>query len=680
MRVKCKRLLVATIAIGMAMTTITYAKNVSMNLFYDGKNHAYNASEVKINIDGKELVPEDMPPVIIDGRTVLPMRLIAQALGCEVLWNEDTKQAFVMNDDYTVAFTLGSKKGIKNGTEFTMDVPAMIINDRTMLPVRALANALDINITWDDPNRTVNIGGGGNGTTTPTTPTTPTTQAAKVFRVSVPTAATATQEFSIEADSSMYSYDQVYVDDLKVVIDIRNATSGLSDKITATNSNIVTAIRSAQHDENGVPYTRVVLDLVGKKDYTVTQSADKKKITICFQQTVVDEISLTNRNGVDRLVVGADGTLGPQVSTLSNPQRIVVDFSNAQGKVENELSTKGLSYVTAARTGMFDVNTFRIVLEVGQLTEFEWKEEDGEFILEVKKSTLENLSYDVGSNVLTLENVKSIDIDDIEKNDRYTQGYYEITLPGNYESVYGYGTLKIGNTVIDNITVSTTNRETVIRFTQNRYNEYVVKETKSGYEISVKNPKDVYDKVLLLDAGHGGNDPGTSGNGLVEKELTLAVMLKVQKYLEDSDIKVYVTRDSDTRPDNNLRAQTANQIADLMVSIHMNSAGTNTTANGTETLYQVHSNDNSSKLTSLKAAEIMQSSLIQAFGTTNRGVKQRTDLLILNATTVPTILVEVCFLSNPGDALKISTSANQELVAKAMAEAIIAMMDDYRLR
>ncbi len=682
MKSRFKRLLISTIAIGMMMTTIAYAKNVSMNLVYDGKTHAYSASEVKINIDGTELVPEDMPPVIIDGRTMLPMRLIAQKLGCEVLWNEETKQAFVMNDDYTVAFTLGSKKGIKNGTEFTMDVPAMIINDRTMLPVRALANALDINITWDDPTRTVNIGAGGTTTTpvTPTTPTTPTTQAVKVFKVTAPTAATATQVFSIEADSAIYSYEEVYVDDSKVVIDIQNATSGLVDKITATNSNIVMAIRSAQHDENGVPYTRVVLDLAGKKEYTVTQSSDKKMILVQFQQTVVDEISLTNRSDVDKLVVGADGALGAKVFTLQNPQRIVVDMTNVQGEVENELSTKGLSYVTAARTGMFDANTFRIVLEVGQLTDFEWEEEDGEFTLEVKKSTLENLSYDIASNVLTLEEVKSLDIDGIVKNDRHTEGYYEIILPGDYESAYGYGTLTIGNDVIDNITVSTTNNKTTIRFNQNRYSEYVVEETKDGYEISVKNPKEVYDKVLLLDAGHGGNDPGTSGNGLIEKQLTLAVALKVQKQLENSGIKVYMTRDSDTRPDNNVRAQTANQVADLMVSIHFNSAGTNTTANGTETLYQVHSNDNSNKLTSLKAAEMMQSSLIQALGTTNRGVKQRTDLLILNATTVPAILVEGCFFSNPGDALKISSEQNQDIMAEAMADAIIEMMDEYQVR
>lgn len=685
MKIRGKRLLLATLAIGMVMTSVAYAKNISMDLFYNGKNHSYNAKEVKIKIDGKELQPKDIPPVIIDGRTMLPMRLIAQELGCEVLWNEATKQAFVINDEYTVAFTLGSKKAIKNGEEFALDVPAMIVNDRTMLPVRALAKALDLNITWDDPNRTVYIGEGGNTTAPPTQPPTeptkPTTQAVNISKVSVPSAKTDRQVFTIEANQAIYSYDELFVDDSKIVIDIQNATCGLADKITTTNSGIVTAIRSAQHDKGGIPDTRVVFDLSGKKEYSITQSSDKKKIMITFEQVAVDEISLTNRNGMDRLVVGADGALGAKVSTLSNPQRIVVDIPNVETKVENELSTQGLSYVTAARTGMLDANTFRIVLEVDQLTDYSWEEKDGELTLEVKKTTLENFSYDMSTNVLTLDQIESIDIDDIEKRDRYLEGYYEIVLPGDYESAYGYGTLKIGNEVINNISVSTKSGNTVIRFTQNRPSEYIVKETSKGYEIQVKNPKDVYDKVLLLDAGHGGFQPGTSGNGLVEKDINLKVALKVIEHLKDSGIKVYLTRDKDVVVDNNLRAKTANQIADLMVSIHMNASPNGEAApNGTETLFQVHSNDNSSKLTSRKAAEIMQSKVLVALGTRNRGVKQRTDLLILNATTVPAILVETCFLSNPGDALKISSSANQDIVAKAMADAIEEMMEDYRIR
>ena len=147
----------------------------------------------------------------------------------------------------------------------------------------------------------------------------------------------------------------------------------------------------------------------------------------------------------------------------------------------------------------------------------------------------------------------------------------------------------------------------------------------------------------------------------------------------DKDIKVYLTRDSDVYPDNNSRARTANQIADMMVSIHMNAAE-NTLVNGTETLYKNHDNDTGETLTSKQLAELIQSSIIEATGNNNRGTVHRTDLLILNGTTVPSVIVEVVFLSNVGDALKISQDAYQDIVAEAIAEAIEEAFDEYDVR
>ncbi|MFV0315014.1 MAG: N-acetylmuramoyl-L-alanine amidase [Anaerotignum sp.] len=672
MRFKGIRLLLTVLTMMVMVSSVAYAKNVNMDLFYNGNNHAYSALEVKIMIDGEELIPEDIPPVIIEERTMLPMRLIAEELGCEVVWNEQTKQAFVTNDDYTLVFTLDSNQAIKNGEEFTLDVPAMTVNDRITLPVRALAKALELDITWDDPSRTVYIGEGA--------PTTTTTQNVKVTGVSVPAKTTATQTFSIEADGVINSYEEVYVDNSKVVIDIKNATNVLASKITATNSGIVTAIRSAQHETSGSAVTRVVFDLSGEREYTVTQGADKKKINITFEQAKVEDISLVAGSNYDRLAIDGDGALGASVSTLSNPYRIIVDIPNAKSEAESELSVSGLSFVTAARVGMYNDTTLRVVLETEELADYTWTEKNGEVVLDVKEHVVQNLSYNSTTNVLSLGKADGLDVNDIQKIDRHTAGYYEIVLPGNYENAYPNKTISVGNAVVNNISVSTKNGKTTIHFAQSRYNEYVMEETTNGYEIQVKNPKDVYDKVVLIDAGHGASDPGTSGNGLVEKNMNLTMALKVADYLKGTGVKVYMTRDSDTYPANSDRAKIANQIADLMVSIHFNSVAGNVTANGTETLYQVHANDNSSKLTSLKAATIMQSNLIQALGTTNRGVKQRTDLLILNQTTVPTILVETCFLSNPGDALKISSDTNQNAAAKAMANAIVTMLEDYKIR
>ncbi len=290
---KGKRLLLTTLAAGLLYTTTAFAANVQMDLFYNGAHHAYNAKEIAIIIDGEKYTDPNMPAVSIDGRTMLPMRGICEELGCTVTWNEAAKQVYAVSDTHTVVFQIDSKTGYKNGETFTMDVAPMIVNDRTMLPVRALATALDIDVTWDDPNRTVYIGeapstggstggstgsntgtntGGNTGTntggSTGSNTGTSTATTGKVSKVTVPASKTAAQNFVITTTGTFNRCEEVYVSDNKVVLDFYGATNGLSTNISATNSPFVTAIRTAQHTaDNGETYTRVVFDLTGGNIY-----------------------------------------------------------------------------------------------------------------------------------------------------------------------------------------------------------------------------------------------------------------------------------------------------------------------------------------------------------------------------------------------------------------------------
>ena len=689
---KGKRLLLTTLAAGLLYTTTAFAANVQMDLFYNGTNHAYNAKEIAIVIDGESYTDPNMPAVSIDGRTMLPMRGICEELGCTVTWNEAARQVYAVTDTHTVVFQIDSTTGYKNGEAFTMDVAPMIINDRTMLPVRALATALDIDVTWDDPTRTVYIGevpstGSSSGTSTDTNTgtsagtNTSTATTGNVSSVTVPTSKTATQNFVITTTGAFNRCEEVYVSDNKVVLDFYGATNGLAASITATNSPFVTAIRTAQHTaDNGETYTRVVFDLTGKMEYTVTPNAAKNQVTLAFEQVEITSITSSHSGSTETVTINATGATGATVTTMQDPYRTVIDMPGVKADdIDEIINTDGLEYVSEVRTGWMDGTTFRVVVEANDLTQMTWKEENGKLTVTIQKSTLENLSYDDSTDTLILKKVENINTSSIKHNDAYLDGYYELTLPGDYSDVYGYGTLNVNTDQIQSFTISTSGGNTVIRFNQNIISAYTIKDTGSTYEITAKNPQQVYDKVLLLDAGHGGNDPGTSGNGLTEKTMNLTMVLKVKSYLEsNSDIKVYLTRDDDSRPDNASRAETANQIADLMVSIHMN-AGT-ASASGTETLYAAHSNDGNGTLTSLQAAEAVQSRLPSALSTTNRGVKSRPDLLILNSTTVPAILIETCFLSNAGDALKISQETYQDAAAKAIGDGIIYAMNNYKLR
>lgn len=664
-----KKLLLTTLALGLLGATTVYGEQVKMDLFYNGKHHAYAAKEVKIEIDGKEMVPKDMPAVIIDGRTMLPMRQIAQELGCEVNWNEAAKQIYVMRGSDIIVFTVDSKTGYENGKEFTMDVPATIVNDRTMLPVRALADALHLNIKWDDPNRIVSIQSGDTVVKDePKAPESGQTTAGILTGIQTPSAKDADQTFTIQADGPMGRYEKTFVDDQKIVLDFYGAKSSLPSEITKTNSDIVTGIRTATHENNGDSFTRVVFDLSGKKDYEVTQSADKKNITISFGKTTVDKISAVHSQNKDIITIGGTGSFGASVAMTADPQKIIVTIPNCQSNLSDKINTADLQYVLDGKVDTSKGNTVELVLAVEDLVQYSYREETQNLILEIYPTTLKNMRYDKNANVLFLDKKDKIDTGSVKFEDHYLDGYFDVTLPGDYESDYGYGTYDVKGTVVENIEVSTKGGNTTFRFKQNRISAYEVTDEGDSYAIRVKNPKEVYDKVLLLDAGHGGKDPGTSGNGMQEKNLNLTIAQKIAQKLQGSGIKVYMTRDSDVYPENSTRAKTANDIADLMVSIHMNSGPE--TANGTETLYQVHANDNGARLTSKQLAEILQGKVVSATGNTNRGAKLWTDVLILNRTTVPSVIVEVIFITNTGDALKISNPAYQDQVAQAIADGI----------
>lgn len=664
-----RKLLLTTLALGLLGATTVYGKQVKMDLFYNGKHHAYAAKEVKIEIDGKAMVPKDMPAVIIDGRTMLPMRQIAQELGCEVNWNEAAKQIYVMRGSDIIVFTVDSKTGYENGKKFTMDVPATIVNDRTMLPVRALADALHLNIKWDDPNRIVSIQSGDTVVKDePKAPESGQTTTGTLTGIQTPSAKDADQTFTIQADGPMGRYEKTFVDDQKIVLDFYGAKSSLPGEITKTNSDIVTGIRTATHENNGDSFTRVVFDLSGKKDYEVTQSADKKNITISFGKTTVDKISAVHSQNKDIITIGGTGSFGASVAMTADPQKIIVTIPNCQSNLSDKINTADLQYVLEGKVDTSKGNTVELVLAVEDLVQYSYREENQNLILEIYPTTLKNMRYDKNANVLYLDKKDKIDTGSVKFEDHYLDGYFDVTLPGDYESDYGYGTYDVKGTVVENIEVSTKGGNTTFRFKQNRISAYEVTDEGDSYAIRVKNPKEVYDKVLLLDAGHGGKDPGTSGNGMQEKNLNLTIAQKIAQKLQGSGIKVYMTRDSDVYPENSTRAKTANDIADLMVSIHMNSGPE--TANGTETLYQVHANDNGARLTSKQLAEILQGKVVSATGNTNRGAKLWTDVLILNRTTVPAVIVEVIFITNTGDALKISNPAYQDQVAQAIADGI----------
>jgi len=102
----------------------------------------------------------DVAPFIKDGRTFLPVRYVAMALGvsdANIIWDGVNETVTLLKGDKVVQLKIGSKTMLVNGVSITMDVSAEIVSDRTMLPFRSIAQALGATVGWDEVTQTVTM-------------------------------------------------------------------------------------------------------------------------------------------------------------------------------------------------------------------------------------------------------------------------------------------------------------------------------------------------------------------------------------------------------------------------------------------------------------------------------------------------------------------------------------------
>lgn len=189
---------------------------------------------------------------------------------------------------------------------------------------------------------------------------------------------------------------------------------------------------------------------------------------------------------------------------------------------------------------------------------------------------------------------------------------------------------------------------------------------KSLYILFEMNVVPIEKKIIVLDPGHGGKDPGAIFGGLNEKTLNLDISKRVQALLQaDERFDVYMTRENDVFIELLDRAKFANEKkADLFVCIHNNSMPSG--FSGTMLLY------NSSKLSKNKEiADIFQSIVQKASGLKGIGARSREDLVVLKNIDMPGVLVEVACMSNLTDRRQLRKDSFKQTMAEAIYESII---------
>ena len=169
--------------------------------------------------------------------------------------------------------------------------------------------------------------------------------------------------------------------------------------------------------------------------------------------------------------------------------------------------------------------------------------------------------------------------------------------------------------------------------------------------------------LVVLDAGHGGPNPGAVYQGRQEKDDVLALTLEIGRILEDSGIDVYYTRTTDVYESPYQKAVEGNATgADYFVSIHRNSSPYPNQYTGVESLVYNRYGAAARMATNINYQ-------LEQVGFVNQGVNERPNLVVLNSTQMPAVLVEVGFINTDAD--NVLFDERFDRIARAIADGIL---------
>ena len=687
------------------------AERLQTTLRYDGKDHAYDQLAIELYVNGTRLTDLPMEPILLGTRTYVPAREVFESMGATVDWNSDLQQVYIAYNNQMLMLQIGSRTMKVDSIAVELEVAPMIVNNKTMVPVSLVASALQFDVTadWTPTRRHVFINSpvicilptAPPVATTPPTATAPpqtatdnlatdvstTMIAAKSFAetnitgITMPQAG-APQVYTINASSEISRVEKLLLHDNRLVLDIYNANITMTERTIELSGNpVLASIRAAQNQTSPEKVTRVVFDLSTSVPFSVSISDDRRSIFVTLNAKInlnaIGKVGFASDGKTDTITI--EGATAPAVSffTLTNPNRLVLDIPMSQIDAAQEFLTNG-RFVRGVRAAQYEAGKVRVVLDLQANAECKLSTNGNRTIVTLSEPTYRNIHYDTEKQMIVIgKSSATLRAADIVQLDEYNKYQYTFTLPGDFSTNFGYGEFVVNDRLISSFVIQNANGATQIVVKEATVLAFAVTEDAENIYLRAMLPSEKYGKIVVIDPGHGGGAPGTSGYGVVEKDVNLSIALKLIALLEaDGRIKVYSTRLEDVNPSLSERPKFANIVGDLFVSIHNNAVENRPNISGTETFYYPHANDAEIGLTSKEVAEIMQKHLVQELGTIDRGAKHG-NLQVLRETTIPATLVEIGFLTNPEESAKLATSEYQDKAARALFNGIIEVFEKY---
>lgn len=334
----------------------------------------------------------------------------------------------------------------------------------------------------------------------------------------------------------------------------------------------------------------------------------------------IHRVEVTEGEGGLRLQIDATGPIRATSLFLTRPLRTVVDLSPAVLGLPDEMPA-ATGAVKTIRAGQFTPTTARVVLEA--------------------------------PTRITISGLPAVPAREIAA---------ALVLQGDHRPT------------TNDQRVASTKRQTVRGRRQaaaNRRRQYLAsrggslqRRARLADAVLPEGPATLAGKVICVDAGHGGHDPGAHGiNGLLEKDACLDMARELARALRESGAEVLMTRDDDVYVSLDQRIEFANtQGCDLFISIHCNSTPRRNSASGTQTYYCTPQ--------SVELAEAIHSRLQPYVAGPDGGVR-RAGFKMIRLTTMPSVLLEVAYINHEGDAAKLAEPDFRRGVGDAVRDGIV---------
>ncbi len=234
---------------------------------------AIAADDITLVINNKK-VNCDVPPVISNDRTLVPVRVLFEHLNADVSWDPVLRQVIVKSEDKIMIFNIDSKIMYLNGNSYTLDAAPVIINDRTLVPIRFVSENLGYDVDWDGDSRTVYVSTHINeepqDEETPAEKTGP-----KLNSISV-TENDATYTITVNIEQNITPKVMKLSEPYRLIFDFYGVNQICKDGNSKSYLSSIVETRWAYHEE----FTRVVVESLAECDYTTSYSSGKYIIAI----------------------------------------------------------------------------------------------------------------------------------------------------------------------------------------------------------------------------------------------------------------------------------------------------------------------------------------------------------------------------------------------------------------